>query len=94
MWEPVSVETEVHVMLFFYCCTMHVAIIAVYSNSCTYTLSTHATLTFKTLKKLLKNILVKKLPLHVSVHLFDHPQGAHMPYFVLLLDYVRLICVR
>jgi len=34
-----------------------------------------------------------KLPLHVSVHSFDHPQGAHMPCFVLLLDWVPLICV-
>ena len=45
-------------------------------------------LTFKTLKKTVKNLLVT-LPLHVSVHSFDHPQWAHIPYFVLLLDWFR-----
>jgi len=58
-----------------------------------YTLKHQLTLTFKTLKKLLKNLLVT-LPLHVSVHSFDHPQGVHIPCFVLLLDGVPLICVR
>jgi len=42
------------------------------------TLKHQLTLTFK-------NLLVT-LPLHVSAHSFDHPQGAHMPYFVVLLD--------
>jgi hypothetical protein len=35
-----------------------------------------------------------KLPLHVSVHTFDYSQGARMPYFVLLQDWIPLICVR
>ena len=39
-----------------------------------YTLKHQLTLTFKTLKKLLKNLLVT-LPLHVSAHSFDHPQS-------------------
>ena len=58
------------------------AIIAVCSNSCT--LKYQLKLTFKTLKTV-KN-LVLMLTLHVSVHSFDHPQGAHMLYFALLLD--------
>jgi len=61
---------------------------------------THALIHFKTsthvniqnTKKTVKTLLVK-LPLHVSVHSFDHPQGVHMPYFVLLLDWVPLVCV-
>ena len=57
-----------------------------------YTLKHQLTLTFNT-KKMLKNLLVT-LPLHVSVHSFDHSQGAHMPCFELLLDWVPLICVR
>jgi len=58
-----------------------------------YTLKHQLTLTFKTLKKIVKSLLVT-IPLHVSVHSFDHPQGAHMLYLVLLLDWLPLICVR
>jgi len=43
-----------------------------------YALKRQLTLTFKTLKKTVKTLLVT-LPLHISVHSFDHPQGAHMP---------------
>jgi len=57
-----------------------------------YTLKHQLTLTFKTLK-MLKTFLVT-LSLQVSVHSFDHPQGVHMLCFVLLLDWVALICVR
>jgi len=39
------------------------------------------TLILKTLKNILKN-----LPLHVSVHIYDHLQGAHEQCFMPLLS--------
>jgi hypothetical protein len=50
-----------------------------------YTLKHQFTLILKTLKSILKNILVR-LPLHVSVHIYDHLQGAREQYFVQLLS--------
>ena len=42
---------------------------------------------------MLKNILVR-LPLHVSVYIYDHLQGAHEQYFVQLLSWIPLMYVR
>ena len=60
------------------------------SNSCTllHTLKHQFTLILKTLKNVLKN-----LPLHVSVHIYDHLQGAQEQCFVLLNSVdVRSLC--
>jgi hypothetical protein len=43
--------------------------------------------------KTLKNILVR-LPLHVSVHIYDHLQGTREQYFVQLLNWIPLMYVR
>jgi len=39
---------------------------------------------------MLKNILVR-LPLHVSVHIYDHLQGDREQYFVQLLSWIPLM---
>jgi hypothetical protein len=43
--------------------------------------------------KNVKNILVR-LPLHVSVHMYDHLQWAREQYFVQLLNWIPLMYVR
>jgi hypothetical protein len=35
-----------------------------------------------------------RLPLHVSVHMYDYPQGAREQYFVQLLSWIPLMYVR
>ena len=35
-----------------------------------------------------------RLPLHVSVHIYDHLQGAREQYFVQLLSWIPLVYVR
>ena len=62
---------------------MSAAFIATHAHI--HTLKHQFTLIFKTLKSILKNILVK-LPSHVSVRSYDHPQGAREQYFVQLLS--------
>ena len=42
---------------------------------------------------MLKTFLLR-LPLHVSVHMYDHPQGACEQHFVQLLNWIPLTYVR
>jgi len=48
---------------------------------------------FNTLKNIFKNVLIM-LPLHVSVHINDHLQGAREQYFMQLLSWIPLMYIR